>query len=570
LLVAVFIYTYFPRKQKENAIQAINFKIESIVDMMSIGVGIGMGEIDMVAIGEVLSWAKKDSSLAYIVVLNQDTVQVSSYINKQAKVNVAELLKAPESLTDNRVLHYKRQLIYQKQVLGTLLIGYSLQSLDTDIARQKETILYICLAIFGFGLIISIVISTGITRTITRLSKGVNAMAEGNTPIQVAITSDDEIGKLARAFNDMIVKVNQSREALLASHQYTENILMSMIDSLLVLDQSHTIVRANRAAYQLLECTDYEVTGKQIDHFLDKKDAFADSFLPILQQYGQVQNLEGMIRTQAGNRIHVLFSAAIIRDRQGAFQGIVCVAQNISERKKAEAQLKEYFLKLEKSNQDLEKFNYVVSHDLKAPLHGVFKLTEWITEDTENNLSEESRANFDLLKGRVLRMEGLINGLLEYYKTGRLIKLPELVNVDQLVAEVVQHLSPPSHFCITIQPHMPTFFTQRSRLQNVFMHLISNAIRFNDKKEGRIAISVLEQETYYQFSIEDNGSGIAPEFYDRIFVIFQTLQARDKVESTGIGLTIAKRIVEEHHGTISVDSVVGQGSVFSFTWPKES
>ncbi|MES2730575.1 MAG: ATP-binding protein [Bacteroidota bacterium] len=570
LLVAVFIYTYFPFKHKQQAMAAIEFKMRSMTDMMTIGVEVGLraGVIDRAAIGEVLSWAKKDSSLAYIVILNAAKEQVVTYQVGHLPIQVNELIKSSNGFQENRIVHYKQPLSYQSQAVGMLLIGYSLQHLDRDIALQQRTTLYICLAIFGFGLVLSVAISTRITSNITKLGEVVNKIAEGNTHTRFSISNNDEIGKLADAFNEMIVKLNDSREELLSSNQYTENIIMSMLDSLLVLDEHHNIVRANRAACTLLEYTEAEILGKNI-YQLFEKNSFVDSFLPTLEEIGHLQSQENTYVTQSGKAIDVLFSAAMLRDSHGLHQGIVCVAQDISERKKGEAQLVEYSQKLEKSNQELEKFNYVISHDLKAPLRALFKLSEWIQEDMGDALSEESSKNFDIMRGRISRMEALINGLSAYSQTRWLIKVPEAVSVEPVLQEVIQQLAPPDTCTICIQPDMPTFVTHRKRLQHVFIHLISNAIRFNDKTEGKIRISVIEQEQYYQFSVEDNGEGIDTKYFDKVFVIFQTLQARDRVESTGIGLAIAKKIVEEHKGKIWVDSIVGQGATFSFLWPKE-
>lgn|GEM_PF-1853980 len=571
LLVSVFIYTYFPFKHKQQAIRAIELRIDGVTDMMIMGVGIGMSQSNKGAIGEVIRWARKDSSLAYIVVLDQDREQVSTYQVNNLDVNVGQLLKLDDGFEDRRIVHYRRPLIYQDKLFGILLIGYSLRNLDKDVVVEKELSLYICLAIFGFGLLLAIALSTRITTNIKQLSEQVNHVGEGNSDMRISVSNSDEIGKLGEAFNNMLARLNHSRQELLASNQYTENIIMSMLDSLLVLDCQHRIIRANRAACQLFDYPEEELLRKKLDNLCDQKNApLTDYFLPLLKETGHVQSYESILITRTGKPIHVLFSASLLRDRHGAHQGIVCVAQDISERKKAEAQLKEYFAKLEKSSQEMEKFNYVVSHDLKGPLRALFKLSEWIEEDAENSLSEESRKNFALMRGRVTRMEALINGLLAYSQTGRLIKLPELVSVKQLVEEVVQQLDPGNNVKMCLPPNLPTFVTQRKRLQNVFGQLISNAIRFNDKPEVKIKVRVTELENFYQFAVEDNGHGIESQYHEKVFAIFQTLNARDRVESTGMGLTIARKIVEEHGGKIWLESIIEQGTVFFFTWPKES
>jgi PAS domain S-box-containing protein len=567
LLVSVFNYAYSTYIHKQQAIWAVESKIGNFVDMMAMGVGMGLGESNTAAISEVRKWARKDSALTYMVVLNQDKEQVSLYQANKDQINIGQLLKLPNGFEDNRIIHFQKPLVYQDKLFGILLIGYSLQSLDQGILIQKEINLYICLGIFGFGLILSIILSARFTSDIIRLNKEVNNVAESNSQMQVSVSGDDEIRNLAEAFNNMIYKLNQSRDELLLSNQYTENIIMSMLDSLLVLDPAHRIAKANRAVCQLLEYAPLEILGKNIVEFFQMK-SFPSTFLPILEQVGYLQGIESQLATKSGKVIDILFSASILRDRWGAHQGIVCVVQDISERKKAEIQLKEYFHKLEKSSQEMEKFNYVVSHDLKAPLRALFKLSEWIEEDAESTFSQESRRNFHLLRGRVSRMEALINGLLAYSQTGRLIKLPELVNVTQILQEIALSMAFSNNIAFCIGPDMPCFVTQRKCLQQIFVHLISNAIRFNDKPEIRVRVAVTELEKEYKFSVEDNGAGIEPQYYEKIFVIFQTLQARDHTESTGIGLTIARKIVEEHHGKIWVESVVGEGSVFMFTWPK--
>ncbi len=168
------------------------------------------------------------------------------------------------------------------------------------------------------------------------------------------------------------------------------------------------------------------------------------------------------------------------------------------------------------------------------------------------------------------RLENLINGLLHYSRVGRLIAKPENVDVSQLLSEVIESLSPPSEFTIELEGKMPILVTERLPLQQVLTNLISNAIKHHYREDGKITISVQEQDEYYQFAISDDGPGIAPEYHEKVFVIFQTLEARDKSENTGIGLSIVKKAVEAQGGTIELESQVGQGTTFRFSWPKSA
>lgn len=223
---------------------------------------------------------------------------------------------------------------------------------------------------------------------------------------------------------------------------------------------------------------------------------------------------------------------------------------------------------LEDRNRELEQFAYVASHDLKAPLRAIANLSEWIEEDLSGQLPPENQQQLHLLRGRVHRMEALINGLLEYSRVGRVESPVERVSLSVLLDEVIDSIDPPDTFTITIPPDLPTLITKRLPLRQVFANLISNAVKHHDRTDGQVRIGVRDLGDRYEFSVADDGPGIAPEYHRKIFMIFQTLQARDVKESTGVGLSIVKRIVETEGGTIRLDSEEGAGTTFYFTWNK--
>jgi len=230
--------------------------------------------------------------------------------------------------------------------------------------------------------------------------------------------------------------------------------------------------------------------------------------------------------------------------------------------------LDDAFGKLESRNQELDQFAYVASHDLKAPLRGLGSIVKWIEDEQADELSPALRTYLDQMKGRLARLEDLINGLLAYARASRTEHPSEQVSVAQLARDVADLVVPPD-FALELAPGLPAFRTDRLSLQQVFTNLFSNAVKYHGAGgTGRLRLSCRDAGRHYEFRVQDNGPGIAPEHHERIFRLFQTLRDRHTAESTGIGLSIVKRLIDDRQGTIHVESALGQGATFVFTWPK--
>lgn len=289
---------------------------------------------------------------------------------------------------------------------------------------------------------------------------------------------------------------------------------------------------------------------------------------------GDTFEVEQRLRRADGEHRWHLVRAQAVHDERGAIDYWVGTNTDIEEQKRAEAAARERGDELarttrllEERNRELDQFAYITSHDLKAPLRGIANLAQWIEEDLGEHATDPIRSQLELLRGRAHRMEALIDGILQYSRVGRTGDKLEPVAVGELLAEVVDLLAPPADATITIAPDMPTVVTDRVQLSQVFANLIGNALKHHDGPGALVRVTVRDLGQSYEFAVADNGPGIAPQYHERIFGIFQTLASRDRVEGSGLGLALVKKMVERQGGEVRLESAEGQGATFFFTWP---
>jgi len=223
---------------------------------------------------------------------------------------------------------------------------------------------------------------------------------------------------------------------------------------------------------------------------------------------------------------------------------------------------------LSRINAELESFAYVTSHDLKTPLRGIATIADWLLADYADKLDAEGKEHLNLMKQRVQRMNDLIDGILRYSRAGRLSDESEVIDVGNLIAESMRLMPVPDSTTITVEGNFPMVNTNRTTMVQVIENLVGNAVKYADATHGEVRISGKEKTDGWEMAIFNNGPGIAKEHHQRIFEIFQTLHHNGSEQSTGVGLSIVKKILKSWNAPITIDSdEKSNGTTFTFTIP---
>jgi PAS domain S-box-containing protein len=399
-----------------------------------------------------------------------------------------------------------------------------------------------------------------VANPLARLTSVAEALGQGDTTARAHFATRDEIGVLARTFDDLV-------DSLMASKEDVESIIASIPDAVVVLDVDGRIRRVNQATLRLLGYEASDLIGEPIARILPEADTtHAGALDPALRD--PVIGLDVTYAAKDGTAISVSLSRAVLR-RRGTVDGIVCVAQDNRDRKQMEESLRTTAEDLRRSNADLSQFAYVASHDLQEPLRMVASYVQLLQKRYRGKLDADADEFIHYAVDGANRMQRLIQDLLSYARVDTRTQPTQIVESAKVFDQAVTNLrvAIAEHQAEVTRDPLPLVRGDATQLAQLLQNLIGNALKFKGDRSPRVHVSAKVDQQQWVFTVRDNGIGIEPKYFERIFAIFQRLHSREQYPGTGIGLAICKRIVERHGGRIWVESEPGAGTAFHFTLP---
>ena len=385
------------------------------------------------------------------------------------------------------------------------------------------------------------------------------------------VTNEEEVSAILEEQKEALKDSQKRLEAVISDLQAQKekysSIIANMNLGLVEVDNEDLVQLVNKSFCTLSGYTEKELYGKKLGQLLHVSD-------PTIIPEHQKKRLKGIsdtyevnVQVKGGQKKHWLISGAPRYNEKGQVIGSIGIHLDITEQYELSEQKEQLLKDLESSNEGLQEYAHIVSHDLKSPLRSISALVSWLEEDFGDKLGPAGLSQLTLMQDKIASMDQLITGILRYSSIGsekaRFEICPTLKLVQQLKATIYW----PEQIALRFNGIMPSINADKTQLQQLFQNLLSNAIAHMDKPKGQIEIGYNDLGDLHEFSVKDNGIGIPKAYQEKIFEIFETLESGKG--SSGIGLSIVKKIVQLHGGTIWVKSEYGAGATFYFTIKKD-
>lgn len=366
-------------------------------------------------------------------------------------------------------------------------------------------------------------------------------------------------------YRDVSIKKNYEASINAEREKYS-SIIANMNLGLMEVDNDDVIQLINQSFCSMSGFSEEELLGQKAAEVLRTKDKNKIIEKGEKRKQGESDSYEVQVINRFGQIKHWLISGAPRVDSQNKVIGSIGIHLDITNQKILEDQKEQLVKELENSNKGLQEYAHIVSHDLKSPLRSISALSTWIQEDYKDILDDTGKQNLTLMQEKVASMDKLISGILEYSTANSSHMNDAEVDLNTLIKAIKESIYIPEHVCLSIPKKLPVIFADSTKMHQLFQNILSNAVVHIEKDKGLVEVLFNEEYDKWQFTISDNGVGIPEKHHKKIFEIFQSVGNDQR--STGIGLSIVKKIVDRYQGDVWVESEVGKGTKFHFTISK--
>lgn len=355
---------------------------------------------------------------------------------------------------------------------------------------------------------------------------------------------------------------------LLAEQKRQLDIIIENSPLSIVLTDKGRILKANKTFVNLLGYSETELKKSHVKDISYSEDAQESNRLMEEMNLGKLDHFSIVKKyvRENGTSLWAKTSVSAVKNEEGSVLYQIAMIEDITDQRNLEVQKEQLLEELEASNQGLQEYAHIVSHDLKSPLRSISALATWLSEDYKDVLDESGVFNLQQIQEKIETMDALINGILKYSSIDNDQSKHTIVDFNTVIDDIKGVIFIPDHVQIMVTNTLPTLKADKTKIHQLFQNLISNAVMHIEEEKGLVEIQVEEQKNFWKFSITDNGIGIPKAYHEKIFKIFQSIGNGER--STGIGLSIVKKIVDLYKGKIWLKSDVGKGTTFYFTIKK--
>jgi PAS domain S-box-containing protein len=543
------------------------------------------------AIDHCMKVVKDGDSLRYVVITRNDgfsLVQTKSgwrqeplagIWNPRASERKARGWILKSDLVGEEVFHFTYPFEYSGIDWGWIHIGLSLQGYRANLMHLYIRTVLLALICIGVTLFASLAFARRLTKPISILDGVTQRIASGDLSAKADVRTGDELERLANSFNTMTQALQGSRNELVAAKEYTQNIIQSLNDALVVVDTTGSILAANAATLVLLGYTEQELVGQPIRMIFSEGETddggFAPGDIPENPEAGPMVGTERYYRSKQGAEIPVLFSVSVIRNSGGEASGYACVAMDITERKRAEEELKNAKEAAEEASRAKSLFLANMSHEIRTPMNGILGVTDLFVE---TELTDTQRKYAGIIRRSGEALLDIINDILDFSRieAGKLELDSVAFDPRSTVEELAELLAERARakdleLVCSIAPEVPErLLGDPGRLRQILVNLIGNAVKFTEKGEVVTRVTLEKEEedaVWLRFSVRDTGIGIPAEAQKKIFQSFSQADTSTtrRYGGTGLGLAIARQLSVMMGGEIELESEPGKGSEFRFS-----